>query len=403
MFFGNGNDIPSGTYLNGGRYFINEWIGSDGFSIKYGATDTAINRNVIIRETFYNNLFYRNIEDPGNPAPLSVSYGYDVSLDDIMRKTISEGMSLSENNPLSGIAKVYDWFTENNTAYAVYEAVEGVTMYERIRQYGTYTWGDLYRKITPVLTSLSKLHQKGVYHRNINPQSMMIKNVNEKDEEFVLSNFDLSRPLETDMLASIGGTLTAYAPYEQVYLITEDSSYTDIYELAATIYYAITGENPSAEMYDTVEGNFPQIDVLKVRYNIPENVVVALKAALNPDVETRCRTLAEFMAMLNGSSDKMPHYLYGRMRETPDTSIVENYRRGMSREQVKTEYYTKMAEKQKEDDKQQMEINSTVSKLQPKYARRKASYDRSIISMKDLIIPAVFIVIIAVIIFLSSQ
>lgn len=407
MFFYNSNELPSGTYLNGGRYLVSQGIGNDGFSIKYVGTDAALNKNVIIREAFYNNLFYRNTEETGNPAPLAVAYGYEVSINDIMRKTISECMSLSEDNSLNNIAKVYDWFTENNTAYVVSEAVDGVTMYERIRQYGTYTWGTLYQKISPLLNSISKLHNKGVFHRNINPQNIMIKNVNEKDEEFVLTNFDPSRPLESEMLAAIGGTLSSYAPYEQVYLTRQDSASTDIYELAATIYYAITAENPSTEMYDTVEGNFPKIDVLKVRYNIPENVVNALKSALSPDVDSRCRTIVEFMGMLSGSSEKTPHYLYGRPKKIVNDpnflNSADNPRKGMSKQQIKTEYYTKLAEKQKEEEKQQWEINSTVSELQPKYARRKASYDRSIISMKGLIIPAVFVVIIVVIIFLSNS
>lgn len=402
MNLNSGIELPSGTYLNGGRYLINQWLGSDGFSIKYYATDTALSRNVIVREAFYNNLFYRNVNDTSSPVPLAVSYGYEVSINDIMRKTIGEGMSLSEDNNLSGIAKVYDWFTENNTAYVVYESVDGVTMYERIRQYSTYTWGELYRKITPVLNSLTKLHNKGLYHRNINPQNLMIKNVNRNDEEFILTNFDPSRPLETEMLASIGGVMSSYSPYEQVYLIKEDSAVTDIYELAATIYYAITAENPSTEMYDTVEGNFPQIDVLKVRYNIPENVVDALKSALDPNVDSRCRNVAEFVAMLNGANQRMPHYLYGR-HDSDSSNIVANHRKGMSREQIKTEYYTKLSEKQKEDDRQQWEINTTISQLEPKYSRRKASYDRSIISMKDLIIPAVFVALIVVIIFLSGR
>ena len=397
MIFSNSSELPSGTYLNGGRYLVNQCVGND----------ISMNRNVIIREAFYNNLFYRNTEEQGNPAPLAVAYGYDVSINDIMRKTIGECMSLSEDNALSNVAKVYDWFTENNTAYVVSEFVDGGTMYERIRQYGTYTWGKLYRKITPLLTSLSKLHNKGVFHRNINPQNIMIKNMNEEDEEFVLTNFDPSRPLETETLAAIGGTLTSYAPYEQVYLTKQDNASTDIYELAATIYYAITDENPSTEMYDTVEGNFPKIDVLKVRYNIPENVVNALKAALNPDADSRCRTITEFMSMLSGSNERLRHYLYGRpqqMIRNPNAgNAVENYRKGMSKQQIKTEYYTKLSEKQQREEKQQWEINSTVSELQPKYARRKASYDRSIISMKDLIIPTVFVVLIVVIIFLSNS
>ena len=116
MIFSNSSELPSGTYLNGGRYLVNQCVGNDGFSMKYIGTDMSMNRNVIIREAFYNNLFYRNTEDSGNPAPLAVAYGYDVSINDIMRKTISECMSLSEDNALSNVAKVYDWFTENEAS-----------------------------------------------------------------------------------------------------------------------------------------------------------------------------------------------------------------------------------------------------------------------------------------------
>ena len=176
VHYSQSEELPAGTYLNNGRYFVGESIGSGGFGITYIGFDTKLEKKILIKETFYNGLFKRNVNNKDNPEPLKVTYGKDFSLERIMQKTKKECKGLSEAEGLNNIVKVYDWFSENNTAYIITEFINGVTLNERVRQKGYYSWEELYKKLKPLMQSLSVLHEKGIIHRDIKPQNIMIKN-----------------------------------------------------------------------------------------------------------------------------------------------------------------------------------------------------------------------------------
>ena len=304
VHYGQSYELPAGTYLSDGRYFVGESIGSGGFGISYIGYDLKLERKILIKETFYNGIFRRNAYDPDNPEPLKVTYGNEFSLDDIMRKTKKECISLSEGEGLNNIVKVYDWFSENNTAYIITEFIDGVTLYERVREHGCYSWEDYYAKMRPLMVSLSKLHKKGIIHRDIKPQNIMIRNISGIGEEFILIDFGLARSMETKTLASVGVSFSpGYSPYEQRSFLSRDGEYTDVYSLAATSYFALTGEDPNLDMEDTMEGNFPEIRNMSEVYAVPENVVKGLMFALNPNYRQRCQTVDELMRYF----DKLTH------------------------------------------------------------------------------------------------
>ena len=83
VHYSQSNELPAGTFLSGGRYFVGESIGSGGFGITYVGFDTRLNKRVLIKETFYSGLFKRNTFDKSNPQPLNVTYRSDISLDEI--------------------------------------------------------------------------------------------------------------------------------------------------------------------------------------------------------------------------------------------------------------------------------------------------------------------------------
>ncbi len=80
-------ELPAGTYLNNGRYLVGRSIGSGGFGISYVGFDTKLERKILIKETFYNGAFQRNVHDLDEIEPLAVKYDNTFSLKDIMRKT----------------------------------------------------------------------------------------------------------------------------------------------------------------------------------------------------------------------------------------------------------------------------------------------------------------------------
>lgn len=89
-------ELPAGICLCNGRYFVGKSIGRGGFGISYIGFDIKLERKILIKETFHNGEFERNVNDIDNPEPLKVTYSDDFSLDEIMRKTRKECVSLTE-------------------------------------------------------------------------------------------------------------------------------------------------------------------------------------------------------------------------------------------------------------------------------------------------------------------
>ncbi len=309
------NELPPGTYLEDGRYFVGKSIGCGGFGITYVGFDIKLEKKILIKETFYYGLFQRNVHDLDDPNPLAVKYSSDFSLEEIMRKTRKECMNLSEGEGFNSIVKVYDWFTENNTAYIITEFIEGVTLDERVATQGRYTWAEFYPKIKPLLISLSALHKKKLIHRDIKPQNIMIRNSNEMGEEFVLIDFGLARSTEKKTLASIAAGFTpGYAPYEQRTFTKTDGTYTDVYSIVATIYYALTGLDPVYDMTENIEGNFPELKNMSEKYGVPQAVVQGMKYGLNPNYKQRCQSIDQLMRFF----DRVK--LLNELKEAADTT-----------------------------------------------------------------------------------
>lgn len=70
---------------------------------------------------------------------------------------------------------VVDLFAENNTTYVVDEYVSSVRFVDYLKDNaGELTWGQLSRMLPPLLTTLSLLHNSGVVHRAISPDTIYV-------------------------------------------------------------------------------------------------------------------------------------------------------------------------------------------------------------------------------------
>lgn len=215
--------LASGTILKG-RYRIEANIGSGGFAITYAATDIDKELKVAVKE------FY----------PL------DDSIDSEHEKIrfLKEAQILREFDYLEGLVSVRDVFEDNDTAYLVMDYIEGVSLKDYVKEYGSIAWDELIRMILPVMKSLAKIHRRNIIHYDISPDNLMIG----LDNRLWLIDFGAS----LRCVANNDRTLIVkhgYAPVEQYY--SDGSSYdgrigpwTDVYALAATMYMALTGQKP---------------------------------------------------------------------------------------------------------------------------------------------------------------
>lgn len=294
--FAQSTELPAGTIIGGGRYMAGKSIGSGGFGITYVGRDLNINKKVLIKETFYSGIFFRNCYNTSSSNPLEVTYQSDISFDKIISKTRKECESLSKAESLDNIVKVYDFFAENNTAYIITEFIDGVTLSNKINNSGCYKWEELYSKIKPLIQSLAELHDMGILHRDIKPANIMLKPTKHSGDRFVLIDFGLAHSLSAPAAATTGLAFSpGYAPIEQRTFSGVEGTFIDVYSLAATIYFALTGETPQP-ISDSIDEIFPCLNLLTLNYGVPENVVLTLRSALNPDYKKRTQTIGEMLA-----------------------------------------------------------------------------------------------------------
>lgn len=234
------NRLEKGCKLNN-RYHILRCIGQGGFGITYMARDESFGQSVVIKEYFPIAIVSRdqslNLQIVNEEASLK-------RYKEGMERFLSEAQILATLFDVPGVVKVLDYFKENDTAYIVMEHVKGIslrTYLERANE--EISFERAWQMMQPVMKALEKIHQKGLLHRDINPDNLMI----EEDGNIKLLDFGSAREyfLEQDREKTMTILVkNGYAPPEQYENKGKQGPWTDIYALCATMYEMMTGCMP---------------------------------------------------------------------------------------------------------------------------------------------------------------
>lgn len=237
--------LPPGTVLRE-RYLVGRVLGEGGFGITYIGCDLRLELKVAIKEYFPTDRANRVAA-----ASLEVSSYSGVAgerYESGRSRFLQEARTMARMDKQPVIVSVRDFFELHNTAYIVMEYVEGTTFKDLVAQRGGHIpAGELLHIIEPLFSALEAMHRKGLIHRDISPENLMLENGDVR-----LLDFGCARE-------SAGGEATmtialkhGYAPVEQ-YQNKGQGSWTDVYALSATIYYCLTGRKPPQSMDRLVE------------------------------------------------------------------------------------------------------------------------------------------------------
>lgn len=200
-----------------GRYDIRELIGIGGMANVYRCYDTIDDREVaikILKDEYLNNLeFIRRFKNESKAIAV-----------------------LSHPN----IVKVFDVSFGDMIQYIVMEYIDGITLKEYIQQQGVLTWKETVHLISQVLAALSHAHSKGVVHRDVKPQNMMLLSDGTiKVTDFGIARFSNNTKTMTEQAI---GSVHYIAPEQAKGDITDGR--TDIYSLGVMMYEMLTGKLP---------------------------------------------------------------------------------------------------------------------------------------------------------------
>ena len=294
-------ELQPGQRLDSGsnQYIIRSVLGSGGFGITYSASfSTTIGSLPVQVIVAIKEHFLKSDCDRDDSHAITYSKPASDRVENSLRTFISEArrlQSISGGHP--NIVHVSEVFSANNTAYYVMEYIEGRSLAELVRETGPLSWQNTYELMKPIVGAVAYLHNNKITHLDIKPANIMLASENDSVRP-VLIDFGLSKHYNEDGSATsalnIQGYSDGFAPIEQYAGISTFSPMSDVYSLAATIIFCLTGKTPppalqlDRETADRlIPGDVPQnvrhilLDALKMRPNERINNAGALLSALS--------------------------------------------------------------------------------------------------------------------------
>ena len=139
------------------------------------------------------------------------------------------------------IVKIYDVGYENKMQYIVMEYIDGITLKEFIEEQGLLKWRDCVHFTIQILRALQLAHDRGIVHRDIKPQNVMIMSDGSiKVMDFGIARFSRSDSGHTDEKTM--GSVHYVSPEQASGSRTDERS--DIYSVGVMMYEMLTGRKP---------------------------------------------------------------------------------------------------------------------------------------------------------------
>lgn len=290
-------DLPEPYYLRpgvilNGKYVVGKVLGQGGFGITYIGWNLALDSKVAIKEYFPAGQVMRDSSTKSHLHWFTTPQAKWAQTDGL-EKFLKEARKMSRVSNISQVVRVQDLFQENGTAYIVMEFVDGHTLKAYMDTNGTLSWDQAKQIFLPAIQAMERVHQYGIIHRDISPDNIMIQ----PDGEAKILDLGAAKDISRNAgVSSMQVAKAGFSPLEQ-YQEGGSGTWTDVYAMAATIYYALTGVVPPAAMdrldsKDPIRWNLPGIRTL------PKQAQKALVQALAVYAKDRTQTMGALLAQL---------------------------------------------------------------------------------------------------------
>lgn len=292
-----GGVLPVGTRL--AEFEIQDKIGEGGFSTVYRAWDHVLRRQVALKEYFPSSIASRS----GQTQVCARSQRHQDTFSAGLDSFIKEAQTLAGfDHP--ALVKVLRFFPANGTAYMVMPLYVGITFRDAVRtmhEPPSEAW--LLAQLDPLTKALQSIHAQGWFHRDIAPDNIMLI---EGGSRPLLLDFGAARRVIGDLTQALTVILKpGYAPVEQYAEVPgmKQGAWTDVYALAATVHWAITGKTPPTAVGRMVNDTLqPLTKSAAGRYS--PRFLAALDDALKVRPSERTSDMTQFRTML-GLNDGM--------------------------------------------------------------------------------------------------
>ncbi|WP_354636053.1 serine/threonine-protein kinase [Planktothricoides raciborskii] len=201
------------------------------------------------------------------------------------------------------IVQVYEVVEHQGLMGMVMEYIQGQNLAELLEDNGPMSQQQALKIMEQIGAALTLVHSQELLHRDIKPQNIMLRR---SDSSAVLIDFGLARQFAYGQTGTMTNSRTeCYAPIEQYKRQGKFGPYTDVYALAATLYYLRTGKNPIPANYQD-ELKIPLPEPKQHNSQIPAGENAAILKGLELEAAKRPQSVAEWLKLLEDdlSSDK---------------------------------------------------------------------------------------------------
>lgn len=245
------HQLLAGSVLMG-KYLVGRVLGEGGFGITYIGWDLILDRKVAIKEFYPQGIVNRELT---HHSTVVSCIGKEEFIEKEKEGFIKEAKTMAKLGNIPGIVTMHDVFAQNGTVYIVMDYVEGKTLKAYVKENGNrLSAKTTISLLEPIFGALQKIHEKGLIHRDISPDNIMLR----PDGTAVLLDFGAARQMSVAGERSLTVNLKhGYAPMEQYQTRGVQGPWTDVYALSATIYRLITGRVPPSAADRIIEDDLP--------------------------------------------------------------------------------------------------------------------------------------------------
>ena len=263
----------AGQRLNGDRYIIEDKLGEGGFGITYLAQKAQNRQRVVIKtlkDELLSNLNFARYRD------------------NFLKEALTLSLCRHPN-----IVQIDNYFIDGDLPCIAMEYVAGQNLLKWVEKRGLLSQSEALNYIRKVGEALIIVHEKGLLHRDIKPENIMVRD----NQDAVLIDFGLARGFIPNRTQQITVELTqGFAPPEQYGQFGNFAQYTDVYALAATLYYLLTKTSPTSA--DLRGLKHPLKSPLQINSYISDEVNEAILQGMEMDAIKRPQSVQEWLAML---------------------------------------------------------------------------------------------------------